>query len=82
MRQHTCRVHTLLYANYKYFISTVYRVISGSDMPGQYDYNCQYCMDGSGCTVSVYDIKEAEQLCDADVQCKAFVLTDSRTWTG
>ncbi|ESO92038.1 hypothetical protein LOTGIDRAFT_62659, partial [Lottia gigantea] len=55
---------------------------SSRDLPGEYDYRCRYSMSGGGCTVSVFDRKEAEDLCSRDPECKSFVMTNSLTWTG
>ncbi|KAL8580760.1 hypothetical protein ACOMHN_018432 [Nucella lapillus] len=61
---------------------TRYKAMAESDLPGQYDYRCRMSMSGGGCTLSVFDQREAEDLCDLDPECHAFVLTTQRTWTG
>lgn len=53
-----------------------------SDLPGQFDYRCRYSIATSGCTVSVFDQKEAEDLCDYDPECQAFVISSETSWTG
>ena len=62
--------------------SPVYKVLHHSDLPGLYDYRCRYSVASSGCTVSVFDQREAEDLCDGDPDCHAFVMSDQTTWTG
>lgn len=52
------------------------------DLPGMFDYRCRVSLYGSGCTVSVFDEKEAEEVCDLDPFCKGFVVSKERTWTG
>lgn len=53
-----------------------------SDLPGQYDYRCRMSMSGGGCTLSVFDQREAEDICDDDPECKGFIMTKQHTWTG
>ncbi|KAK6181547.1 hypothetical protein SNE40_009378 [Patella caerulea] len=53
-----------------------------SDLPGQHDYRCRFSMSGVGCTVSVFDQREAEDICKIDPECKGFVITDQTTWAG
>ncbi|XP_046338858.2 extracellular tyrosine-protein kinase PKDCC-like [Haliotis rufescens] len=53
-----------------------------SDLPGQFDYRCRFSMSGGGCTLSVFDRQEAEDLCNLDPDCKGFVFTNQKTWTG
>lgn len=62
--------------------NTIYKRISNRDLPNVYDYTCRLSLTGLGCTVSVFDIIEAEELCNNDVKCKAFVVSGHRTWTG
>lgn len=59
-----------------------YKKIDDSDLPGLFDYRCRYSIATSGCTVSAFDEKEAEELCDFDSQCQAFVISSQKTWTG
>ncbi|KAI0236607.1 Extracellular tyrosine-protein kinase PKDCC [Lamellibrachia satsuma] len=61
---------------------SAYHEIRASDLPGQWDYHCRYTVASSGCTVSVFDRREAEDMCDAEPDCRAFVLSSERTWTG
>ena len=53
-----------------------------SDLPGQFDYRCRMSMSGGACTLSVFDQREAEDMCDADPDCQAFIMTKQHTWTG
>ncbi|XP_041353612.1 extracellular tyrosine-protein kinase PKDCC-like [Gigantopelta aegis] len=53
-----------------------------SDLPGQFDYRCRFSMSGGGCTLSVFDSLEAESICNLDPDCKGFVMTNQKTWTG
>lgn len=39
-------------------------------------------MSGGGCTLSVFDQREAEDICDDDPECKGFIMTKQHTWTG
>ena len=59
-----------------------YKSYPSSDLPGLFDYRCRYSVAGGMCTVSVFDKQEAEHLCNDDLDCKAFVLSPHRTWTG
>lgn len=59
-----------------------YKVLDSSDLPGQFDYRCRMSMSGAGCTLSVFDQREAEDLCEQDPECKALVMTDQLTWAG
>lgn len=52
------------------------------DMPGLHDYRCRLSLSVATCTVSVYDVQEAEEICEADEQCKGFVMSKQKTWTG
>ncbi|KAK3597422.1 hypothetical protein CHS0354_040160 [Potamilus streckersoni] len=61
---------------------TEYKKVEKSDLPGQYDYRCRFSLSGSGCTVSVFDQKEAEEVCDLDPECKGFVISSQKSWTG
>jgi extracellular tyrosine-protein kinase PKDCC& len=62
--------------------SVRYNAIPGGDLPGLHDYRCRYSIARSGCTVTVFDRQEAEQLCDFDPDCRAFVLSNRTSWTG
>ena len=59
-----------------------YKRVEQSDLPGEYDYRCRMSMSGGGCTLSVFDQREAEDICDVDPDCKGFVMTQQHTWTG
>jgi hypothetical protein len=59
-----------------------YRVVEDRDMPGAHDYACKFSLTPNGCTLSVFDRREAEDFCDKDPMCQAFVMTDQKTWTG
>lgn len=59
-----------------------YMMMTGSDLPGLHDYRCRYTIARSSCTVTVHDHIEAEQLCDFDPECRAFVLSNRTSWTG
>lgn len=61
---------------------TRYKVHPKMDLPGKYDYRCRVSLSGSGCTVSIFDQKEAEKICDSDPDCQGFVMSKDRTWTG
>ncbi|XP_076100653.1 extracellular tyrosine-protein kinase PKDCC-like isoform X1 [Mytilus galloprovincialis] len=63
-------------------IKVLYNKILYQDLPGIYDYPCRLSLTGSGCTVSVFDLQEAEALCNADEQCLAFVFSNKQSWTG
>lgn len=60
---------------------TEYTCLPDQDLPGLHDYRCRYSI-GFGCYISVYDQKEAEVLCNNDRQCKGFVISPHRTWSG
>ncbi|XP_013404599.1 extracellular tyrosine-protein kinase PKDCC [Lingula anatina] len=59
-----------------------YECTDGFDYPGRYDYRCRYSVAGGNCHISVFDQKEAEMLCDKDKDCKGFVMSDQKSWTG
>ena len=64
------------------FYTAEYKSYPLSDLPGLFDYRCRYSVASGICTVSVFDQHEAEQLCNNDPDCNAFVLSPHRTWTG
>ncbi|ELT95075.1 hypothetical protein CAPTEDRAFT_134027 [Capitella teleta] len=47
-----------------------------------HDFVCQASLAPNACTLSVFDVREAEDVCDREATCKAFVMTDQKTWTG
>ncbi|XP_064601711.1 extracellular tyrosine-protein kinase PKDCC-like [Liolophura sinensis] len=61
---------------------TFYREYKNSDTPGHFDYRCKLSLSGSGCTISVFDQREAEDMCNTDPECRSFVMTSQMTWTG
>ena len=65
-----------------HYIFTEYTSYNHSDLPGMFDYRCKSTIGGAACTVSVFDVREAQQICDADDQCHCFVISPQRTWTG
>ena len=52
------------------------------DLPGQFDYRCRFSMSGGACTLSVFDLREAQDICDMDEECHGFIWTRKHTWTG
>ncbi|XP_005090794.1 extracellular tyrosine-protein kinase PKDCC [Aplysia californica] len=52
------------------------------DLPGQFDYRCRFSMSGGACTLSVFDLREAQDICDMDEECQGFIWTRKKTWTG
>ena len=77
----TTTVGTVMTVTIFVFIA-VYTEHAFGDFPGQYDYNCRYSHGGKSCTISVFDRQEAEFLCNVEPECRAFVLTKHKTWTG
>ncbi|XP_062596964.1 extracellular tyrosine-protein kinase PKDCC-like [Saccostrea cucullata] len=77
-----------LYVSGKYLkrqkqqFSKDYRFYPGSDLPGKFDYRCRLSLSGTGCTHSAFDVLEAAALCDADPDCRGFVVSKQRTWAG
>ncbi|XP_014681490.1 PREDICTED: extracellular tyrosine-protein kinase PKDCC-like isoform X2 [Priapulus caudatus] len=61
---------------------TLYKVIHDADLPGMFDYRCQLTLSANGCSFSVFNVREAEEVCSADTYCKAFILAKEKTWTG
>ena len=60
----------------------VYQEFLQRDLPGQHDYTCHHNV-GPVCTVSVHDQYEAETMCDNDLQCAGFVVSQhQKSWTG
>ena len=73
----------LFFGNQDYVLNiSAYKVIERSDMPGLHDYPCRLSVSMATCTWSVYDIREAEYMCSADEECRAFVVAPHKTWTG
>ncbi|KAK7487004.1 hypothetical protein BaRGS_00021674, partial [Batillaria attramentaria] len=62
--------------------ATSFKEVPSSDLPGQFDYRCRMSMSGAGCTLSVFDQREAEDLCDADPDCRGVIMTQQKTWAG
>ncbi|PVD25591.1 hypothetical protein C0Q70_13249 [Pomacea canaliculata] len=61
---------------------TSYKGTERSDLPGQFDYRCRMSLSGTGCTLSVFDLREAEDMCNGDHECRGFIVTNQRTWIG
>lgn len=59
-----------------------YTRLNDIDLPGLHDYQCRYSLSVNDCTITVFDEREGEQLCDRDEQCRGFVMSPLRTWTG
>lgn len=59
-----------------------YKGTERSDLPGQFDYRCRMSLSGTGCTLSVFDLREAEDMCNGDHECRGFIVTNQRTWIG
>ncbi|XP_074640104.1 extracellular tyrosine-protein kinase PKDCC-like [Tubulanus polymorphus] len=65
-----------------YRSKTEYVKFEKSDFPGLFDYRCRFSLSGNGCTVSVFDQREAEDICNLDNNCQGFVVSSKKTWTG
>ncbi|XP_014788337.1 extracellular tyrosine-protein kinase PKDCC [Octopus bimaculoides] len=63
-------------------VKTEYKEYLESDLPGKYDYRCRASISGTSCTFTVFDQKEAEDICERDPECFGFVMTQETTWTG
>lgn len=63
-------------------VNTTYKEMKQYDLPGIHDYRCWASLSGTGCALSVFDRKEAEDMCDTDPECHGFVMTQETTWTG
>lgn len=63
------------------FIS-IYKRIEQSDLPGLHDYRCPMSISMATCTLSVFDVQQAEEVCNSDPECKGFVVARQKTWTG
>lgn len=61
---------------------TRYKHVTNADLPGLFDYRCRFSLSSAGCSVSVFDRREAEDICDMDEECKGFVMSATKTWTG
>ncbi|XP_078000617.1 extracellular tyrosine-protein kinase PKDCC-like [Glandiceps talaboti] len=59
-----------------------YRVLAGRDLSGKYDYRCMMSHSGDNCMLSAFNEQEAEDMCSSDKECRAFVVTSKKTWTG
>uniref|UniRef100_A0A8D0DYZ1 Extracellular tyrosine-protein kinase PKDCC n=1 Tax=Salvator merianae TaxID=96440 RepID=A0A8D0DYZ1_SALMN len=46
------------------------------------NYKCWPSYHHKGCLLSVFDLREAMEICEGHSQCKAFVFTNQTTWTG
>ncbi|XP_064485768.1 extracellular tyrosine-protein kinase PKDCC-like [Ornithodoros turicata] len=53
-----------------------------SDLLGRFDYRCRMSMSSNICMLSVFDEEEAAETCSSDIACKAFVVTQQRSWSG
>lgn len=58
-----------------------YRRLDRSSVPHE-DFRCWPSYQHDGCLLSVFNLAEAQHICDSHAQCRAFVLTDQTTWTG
>ncbi|KAK3092758.1 hypothetical protein FSP39_006941 [Pinctada imbricata] len=79
----------LLYSEGKYLNRTTkdnsiitYRILRHHDLPGIHDYRCRMSLSGFGCTLSVFDPREAQDICDLDEECQGFVMSKVKTWSG
>lgn len=61
---------------------TGYKILQQTDMPGLHDYRCRLSLSVATCTVSVYDTREAEDICAMMEECRGFVMSKQTTWTG
>lgn len=53
-----------------------------SDLEGHHDYRCRMSLWSNGCVLSAFDEEEAAEMCSSDIACKAFVVTQKRSWSG
>ena len=61
---------------------TAYKKIANVDLAGIHDYRCRFSLSVMECTISVFDQREAEDVCDIDDECRGFVMSQNKTWTG
>lgn len=54
--------------------SSGYTEIKHADFPAKYDYTCINSKADWGCVFSIKSIKEAQNICDTDAVCKAFII--------
>ncbi|XP_070571051.1 extracellular tyrosine-protein kinase PKDCC-like [Ptychodera flava] len=59
-----------------------YVAMPGKDLSGKHDYRCLLSHSGDGCTLTAFDQREGEDLCTNDKECRAFVMTSKKTWSG
>ncbi|XP_071810404.1 extracellular tyrosine-protein kinase PKDCC-like [Asterias amurensis] len=61
-----------------------YQLIEDGDLPKHGDYWCASSlhMGSPSCVLLAFDENEAKYLCDQDDQCRSFVMTSEKTWTG
>uniref|UniRef100_A0A8C3JPK0 Protein kinase domain-containing protein n=1 Tax=Calidris pygmaea TaxID=425635 RepID=A0A8C3JPK0_9CHAR len=46
------------------------------------DYKCWPSYSHLGCLLSVHGAEEAAAICNSQLQCQSFIITQQRTWTG
>lgn len=61
-----------------------YKVMLDTDLPGYHDYWCPSTRspEVNNCVFSVASEEEAQYICAMDKECRAFVMTEDKTWTG
>lgn len=60
----------------------LYKKIVKADFPTLHDYHCSNTRLPGACELAVYNIAEARYECDMDDECRAFVTTKTKLWTG
>nr|XP_033791549.1 extracellular tyrosine-protein kinase PKDCC isoform X2 [Geotrypetes seraphini] len=61
--------------------ATEYRRVPDTSIVEE-NYRCWPSYHHQGCLLSVFDLREAIEVCESHSQCKAFVWTNQTTWTG
>lgn len=46
------------------------------------DYKCWPSYSHLGCLLSVHSAEEAAAICNSQLQCQSFIITQQKTWTG
>ena len=59
-----------------------YQKLERTDLPGEHDYNCPRSLVSWGCMLSIQTLAEAYRRCSGDPQCRAMVVTHSKTSNG
>lgn len=64
------------------FLSPDYISLKGFRTVQGEDYKCWPSYSHLGCLLSIHSAEEAAAICNSQLQCQSFIVTQHRTWTG